>query len=160
AHSPRQAMTRARRRLLLAVPLAICAGAALVETHLVSDRAAQLRALRARHAGLARELADATRQEQLAVRELQHAEQQLAQLAPHRPALSGAAAPPADSAAGWLTRTKQLRALFALHPAHRIPEIQLLDDADWLRVARDASFETDAQRRQAAAALRTAAKNK
>jgi hypothetical protein len=41
-----------------------------------------------------------------------------------------------------------------------IPELELLLDEDWLRIARDAGFETDTQQRRALAALREAAKSR
>src|SRR5690606_39014754 len=54
----------------------------------------------------------------------------------------------------WLVREKRLRELVKEAPPHAIPELRLLTDDDWLRVARAARLDTMDNRRRALAALR------
>ena len=90
-------------------------------------------------------------------RDLTAAERQLS-------ALPRAPIPPADSEPArvaemqaWLARVKRLKQLFANQPALRIPEMQLLQESDWL-TATDHPLETEAQLRIALAQVREAAR--
>lgn len=149
------------RHLLLAVALVALVGAGLHEARVISAQRAQRQALLRRTAELERELADLRRQRDATTRELQLAEQQLAQLPPLNATATNEADRTRDTEVkAWLARVKQLRQLSAAHPDRQIPELRLLTDEDWLKVARQSSFETDEQRRQALADLRTAAKRK
>jgi hypothetical protein len=58
----------------------------------------------------------------------------------------------------WARRTKALRHLVEQSPDQYIPELALLDDVEWLRVARD-PFETADEKRRVFAHLRDLAKN-
>ncbi|HVW19950.1 MAG TPA: hypothetical protein VHC86_01940 [Opitutaceae bacterium] len=58
----------------------------------------------------------------------------------------------------WLARVKRLKQLFAERADRRIPELGLLTDDDWLRVARWASLGGEADERKAMGAARNAAK--
>ena len=58
----------------------------------------------------------------------------------------------------WLDRVKHLKQLFVQRPDQRIPELELLTDDDWLRVARWASLDDAASERQAMGDARNAAK--
>lgn len=63
------------------------------------------------------------------------------------------------TAASWLARADQLRAAFQRTPEKSIPEIQLLDEKDWLDAAKD-KMDTDQELRQAMGSLRNAAETK
>lgn len=148
-----------RRRLLLLLPLGALAATVALQALRLDRTRVQLAAARTQNASLQRELSLARRNQHTAERDLGAAETQLAQLAPAAPspgAPSGLSADPL--VASWLGRTRQLRALLERNPSHAIPELQHLTAEDWLRVAREAAFDTDEQRRQALAGLRHAAK--
>ena len=144
--------------ILFGTVFAALAGTGLYEARLISAQRDQEQALLRRTADLERQVTDLRRQRDTTARDLQLAEQQLTQL-------PASAAPAADrprdaEVKAWLARVKQLRQLSAAHPDRQIPEMCLLIDDDWLQVARQASFDTEDQRRQAFASLRTAAKKK
>lgn len=151
-----------RLRLLLFVT-ALAAGLGLVvfETRLVSAQRAQSQLLTQQIADSTRQLTALRRQRDGTARDIALAEQQLARLPPVTLATQSSAAGARDLATeAWVARTQQLRALAAENPAQLIPEMKLLTDEDWMRVAQHAAFETDAQRRKALAALRHTAKVK
>jgi len=60
----------------------------------------------------------------------------------------------------WIRRMKQLRRLFDELPAQRIPEMEFLNDEDWLRVAHAARLDSEHATRRALAAIRDAASEK
>lgn len=144
--------------ILFGAAFATLAGTGLYEARLISAQREQGQTLLRRTADLERQIADLGRHRAATARDLQLAEQQLTQL----PASAATAADRTRDAEvkAWLARVKQLRQLSAAHPDRQIPEMGLLTDDDWLQVARQASFDTDDQRRQAFARLRTAAKRK
>ena len=84
------------RHLLLAVALVALVGTGLHEARVISNQSAQRQALLRRTAELERELADLRRQRDATTRELQLAEQQLAQLPAPNPA--------AATDGGWVMR--------------------------------------------------------
>lgn len=133
-------------------------GATFYGASILAAQNAQLQSLAARTADLARQLNAAQRQHQSTAHELQLAETQLAQLTAPLPATP--AGPHDAEIQAWLARVSQLRQLLTATAAANIPECRLLTDEDWLTVARAAAFATDEQRRQALAALRTAAKRR
>jgi hypothetical protein len=59
-----------------------------------------------------------------------------------------------------LERMRQVRQLFAQRPAQQIPELQLLSDADWLRLAQQTNWATEDETREAMAEVRDTAKSK
>ncbi len=144
--------------ILFGAAFAALVGTGLYEARLISAQREQGQTLLRRTADLESQIADLGRQRATTARDLQLAEQQLTQL----PASAATAADRTRDAEvkAWLARVKQLRQLSAAHPDRQIPEMGLLTDDDWLQVARQASFDTDDQRRQAFASLRTAAKRK
>lgn len=60
----------------------------------------------------------------------------------------------------WLKLTNRMRQLFAQHPDQAIPELALLTPLDWLRLAREASLDSEAGVRKSLSAVRTEAKTK
>lgn len=57
----------------------------------------------------------------------------------------------------WLLRVKRLQQVFDERPDQRTPEMKLLQDEDWLRVAKNASLDSDEHVRRALADIRAAA---
>lgn len=146
-----------RNKLLLVAFLALGSALAVFETRLVSTQRAEQHAISTRLDEARLALARAQHQRDGLARDLALAEQQLTRASAltvpvHAPTAAD------QTVAAWHARAKQLRALAAAQPASLIPELKLLTDEDWLRVAQTAAFATDEQRRQALAALRTAAK--
>lgn len=144
--------------LLFGIMFTALVGTGLYEARLIAAQREQRQSDLRRTADLERQIADLRRQRDTTARDLHLAEQQLTQL----PASAATAADRTRDTAvkAWLGRVKQLRQLSAAHPDRQIPEMGLLTDDDWLQIARQASFDTDDQRRQAFAGLRTAAKRK
>ncbi|MEO5958371.1 MAG: hypothetical protein ABIR80_04605 [Opitutaceae bacterium] len=66
----------------------------------------------------------------------------------------------ADEVARWLRRVKQLKQAFAEHPAQRIPQLEMLNDHDWVDIARDAQLETPEGLERALASARVEAKSR
>ena len=60
----------------------------------------------------------------------------------------------------WPARVSQLKQCFELNPAARIPEIKLLDEADWLTVAKDFPMQTENDYRLAMSAIRSNGEHK
>jgi hypothetical protein len=69
-------------------------------------------------------------------------------------------APHAAEIAMRIERMRQLRQLFAQRPDQQIPELQLLSDADWLRLAQQTNWATEDETREAMAEVRDVAKSK
>lgn len=89
--------------------------------------------------------------------ELAMARKQLAEIESLRSAATAGESDP-NGLRAWLAREKRLREMVKEQPDQCIPELQLLTDDDWLRVARDARLDTPEHRRRALATLRDAAK--
>lgn len=60
----------------------------------------------------------------------------------------------------WVRGVKQLKQLFDRHPNEKIPELAVLDDQNWLSLARRAQLDTEDHRRRAFAIVRNSAKSK
>jgi hypothetical protein len=83
------------------------------------------------------------------------AEGELAQLPRQIPAASDSEKTAIEA---WLARVKRLQAQFKSDPAIGIPEMRLLTESDWLKVAASASFDSDEGLRRAEGAIRDRAK--
>ena len=154
---PPPAMTL-RRFVLLAAALAAGVGSASFETWATIRHRAQPLALR-QHATLLEKQIAATRARLDATRsELASTERELAAL----PALADTDASRARDfeVAAWLARVQTLNQLLTQNPAQRIPELQLLDDEDWLNASRSVETDTEEHRRLALANLRCRAKQR
>jgi len=150
-----------RLRLLLSLLLLVGAVSIGFEAAAFAARRAEAHALERSVAAADRALAQLDRHRTALARDLALAEEQLARIPPVRlPDAADAATGDERVVAAWLARAVRLRALAAATPAARIPEMTLLDEEDWLRVAQTAAFDTEPQRRQALARLRTAAKSR
>lgn len=151
-------MNRRMRLLGLgAALLALAAGSFQVHRLGVRQRQ-ELAALAAHHAAL-EQAATAQRRDSAALQsEIEAASRQLAALP--------APADPAErtrerEVQSWVARVKKLRQLFADRPQQGIPELRLLDDADWLRHARTLDhLEREQDIREALAAIRNQASAK
>lgn len=60
----------------------------------------------------------------------------------------------------WPSRVTQLKECLSLNPESRIPEMQLLDEGDWMSVVKDYPMKTEEDYRRALSGLRSAAENK
>lgn len=149
------ATTRARL-LVAAVSLATITGG-IYGLRVILDQREEIRMLQQRADQRARDAATLRRQHDGTARELSMAELQLARLAP-RSIDSGSARQMEIRA--WLACLKRLKQLVTEKPEHSIPELRLLTDDDWLRVARRVELETDEHVRKALATLRDTAKGK
>ena len=151
-------MNRRRSLLLGMLGLLALAGAASYEAMLAAQQRRELDAA-ARELDAARAALRAQRERTAALdRDLAAAEKQLAELPAPRADDLGAAQ--RAELRAWLARVQELKQRFEKNPAQRVPEMALLTEADWLRCARRASFETSDDARAALAAVRAAGKQK
>jgi len=89
------------------------------------------------------------------VKRLRSEAQQTTQLKP------GNAGDPIESAAlTWVNRVARLKQRLEQVPEARIPEVQLLDEEDWLAVVKGRPLDTDTDYRRALSALRSAGEGK
>lgn len=123
----------------------------------LGQREAALAELRNRCGQLAAERDRGQRDRAAAEQELAAAARQLAALQQIRASDQATAAAADGERKAWLARVRQLQRDFAARPDQRIPEMQWLTDADWLRVARLAELATEEGKRRARAAIRDAA---
>lgn len=80
-------------------------------------------------------------------------EQRIAAEAKARAAAASASAH-AEDVSAWLARWKQVKQSFANQPDQWIPELQLLEDSDWLNMTRRITLDSEADLRKARAAIR------
>ncbi len=137
-----------------------CAGLALatltgVATHAARQQRHERDALAARIHLLETEAATLKTAVSLALEEVAQAEAQLAKL-PEVKKNPGEFETKA-STGDWLARVKRLRTFFAENPDQRIPEMNLLNDADWLRAAATGRWGNDDDLRATLASIRTVA---
>lgn len=143
--------------IALAAGLAFCA----YTGHQISRQEVRLDAIRRRLAQAQREaLEGQTRQSELE-RELMAAREELAARAEQDVATSARLGTDAVEIKKWITRVQHLRQLFAQRPDQHIPELKLLNDLDWLAIARRIpGFENERDRRESFAVVRDLAKTK
>jgi hypothetical protein len=144
-----------RYRMVAAIALFAIIGVAGFQANLVRQRRNELDALAMRRTQLAREISGARKSLGATERDLAQAERQLADLTP---AVDANLVPDRRGEIDeWLARVKRLRGLFDEQPSQRIPELKLLTDADWLRLAKAARFDSDLEIRKTMAQVRTVA---
>lgn len=68
--------------------------------------------------------------------------------------------PSSVAAKSWVARVNLLKARLEQSPGASVPELQLLDEEDWLAAVKDPKLETEEDYRRAFAALRNSAQNK
>jgi hypothetical protein len=156
----RRRLVSTRTLVVVAVSIAAVAGT-IYEARVATRQREQLQALQNRSAQWEQQTAALRRERDDTLKELKIAERQLAELSP----TTGISQSSAERAReteikAWLARVKQLKRLFAENPARQIPEMQLLTDDDWLRVAKQAELDSDMTMRKALATVRDAAKAK
>ncbi|HEY1109189.1 MAG TPA: hypothetical protein VGE76_11170, partial [Opitutaceae bacterium] len=142
------------RSLLIFTSVTAVAGLALIEAVALARQREELARLQREIAATRREIASLQRPSPQAARDAE------ANLEPAATAVADPALVRQKLACEWVVRAKKLKQLFAERPEQNIPEMALLADDDWLRVARLASFEDEHATRKALGALRTSAKSK
>lgn len=154
-------MTTRRIVLLVTLWLAV-AGLCLFLGQRVQQRRAELGVARSRAVDLAAQAAQLKAKIAQLAQEVTHAEQDLASLPPPATSAADATVTPErqDMMAAWMVRLRRLHQLFDERADQRIPEMRLLTDADWLRVAKRSNLDTTEGAREALAAIRTAAAEK
>jgi len=136
---------------------ALCA--VFCEVRLGARQRDALHAARARHDALTAQLERLHRESAAAEEALTTARQALvAQEKKIGENRDGSTSAIGDETNAWLARLQEVRDVMAQHPEVGIPELSLLSDREWLRIAKDAQFETPEQIRKSLAALRNAAK--
>jgi RNA polymerase sigma factor (sigma-70 family) len=139
------------QKSIVAVSIAAAVGAGFWQFHQNSSRRNQMHLLEQRVASVAAQMTDARAQRDdasLRVRAAEREEQRLRELASSAPQLrqqlsqikaaaDGPQDEPTDPAVkAWLERVEALKALPASMPDKAIPELALLQDDDWIEVAR------------------------
>jgi len=173
------------QKSLIAATLTAAVGAGVYEAHRASELQTQVAALQQSHPPLAADSSQWLQQRDDFSNQLSSARQEIETLRSNTaelPRLRGevarlrererelallkaAAAPSApdpvlESVKSWAARASQLRQRLDQTPDQRIPELALLAEKDWLDAVKNSErLETDAEYRQAAANLRTGAKN-
>lgn len=147
-------MTRSRLVLLGLAWLALLAFAGHEFRAAAQNRAAH-DAAKAELRRLRHEADDLRRASSATTAEIALAEKQLEAAAPAVVSDRGAAQQ--NEIASWVDRVKRLRQLFADQPEIAIPEMRLLTEDDWLRVAKNARFDTEKSTRLALAEMRATA---
>jgi hypothetical protein len=147
------------QNVFLTSALVALAGTVIFETRIVVRQRGDLEATQKRAVSEARRVARLRGEHDAAQENLVSAEKQLAGL-PMPPVLDPAGAARQGEIKAWLARLKQLQRLVAERPNQSIPELRLLADEDWLRVAQDAAFADEHDLRRALGNLRRAASNK
>jgi hypothetical protein len=152
-------MTLPRAAVLVFAWLAIATGAGYA-TYVTRRQRVELDTLAARARQLEAEAAMRRQEHTSTGQELTQAEAQLS-------ALPASIADDANVPSGrraeidaWVARVQRLRAAFDNHPSQRIPEMQFLQDRDWLRIAKTAALETEEDIRRTRATVRTSALNR
>ncbi len=147
-----------RKQLILAA----CCWCALVgtagfEARLISKQREQLAALRLAADARQHQLERLRREQDELRTELTEAERQLGDLPPPPEGASRRTPEHLAEMQAWLARLKQLRREFEQRPDQRIPEMRLLGDGDWLRLAKISRLDSEDSIRKAMAEIRGAA---
>jgi len=153
-------MTKPRFIALMAAWLAL-AGTAGYQYRAATQERTALHVQQTRLEQLKQEITALEQARDDALGELSAAEDNLVQIAP----LAAPSEGPLDShrdvtTKAWLARLKRIQEFFSADPGRRIPEMDLLDDDDWIGLARDARFDNDAEMRTVSSAVRSEAKGK
>jgi hypothetical protein len=156
----RQRLVPTRTLVVVAVSIAAVAGT-IYEARIATRQREQLQALQSRSAQWEQQIAALRRERDETLEELKIAERQLTELSPATETSQSSAERAREiEVRAWLARVKQLKRLFSENPSRQIPEMQLLTDDDWLRVAKQAELDSDMTMRKALAAVRDAAKSR
>jgi RNA polymerase sigma factor (sigma-70 family) len=177
------AMTTLQKTLVTATA-AVLAGAGIYEAHQTSQLRDQVQTLQQQQAPLADEIRELQRQRDDATNRLALSQQEAAQskqdaselprlrgevarlraTGQQSARLNGTSADPNDpftqSVLALSARAVELQRRLEQMPDKQIPEMRLLGADDWLRAAKDATFDTDADVRKAFSKLRRFAKDK
>lgn len=147
-----------RARLLLFFAIACLLAIALAAPRFALRYRRQLDAQPAAVARWEDQIREARQQRDALLRQLKAAQQR-----PARAATTDIAPLPAPDLAQlteterWVRQVKQLKQLFAQQPEQSIPELGLLDDHDWLGLARRVQLDTEEHRQRAFAIVRNGA---
>lgn len=146
-----------RQKLTFALVLGLLLAIAGGEAWLLSPESARHAALEAEIRRLESEIDRWSERSTSAQRELENARAAAAAAEAAAPATVNPLLSTRERDA-WLARARQLKQLFASRPDQAIPELRLLTDRDWLRLAKDARFDSGEQIKKALAQARTQAK--
>lgn len=144
---------------LFPIAAVVVLGTALVQGALaINRRTEEIDRLRAQTLAAETGLATLRRALDATAHEAQLAARQLDELNPPHLAPASETHPTrVVETAGWIARVKHVRNLFERHPDHKIYELRLLDDADWLRLTHRLKFENEMHGYAALHAVRQAA---
>ena len=148
------------RSVMVASATLIVVGAALFEIRVIFRQRSQLHVLQRRSTELETQIATLRSQRDDAARELVESERQLVKLRSSPTRESSVTEARRAEVKNWLASVKHLKRLLEQRPELAIPEMQLLTNDDWLRVAKQAEVDTDDHLRKALATLRDTAKGK
>ncbi|MEO7413323.1 MAG: hypothetical protein ABIZ81_08190 [Opitutaceae bacterium] len=129
--------------------------------HRISRQQVQLEAARRRLGQAKREASEERTRQSEAERELMATRAEVAALADQDAATNTGPGTDAVEIRKWIARVQQLRQLLAQRPDQQIPELKLLNELDWLAVARRIQgFKDEADQRESLATVRNQAKMK
>lgn len=146
--------------LIFATLLTVTAGLGYYASSIIAEHEGHRKLILSHTADLERQLLNTRRQIDSTVRDVDLAEQQLSRLPQTRSDSLPTQSSTESEVQAWLARLRQLRQLASSQPDRQIPEMRLLTDDDWLRLARQVSLGSDEQRHAAFALLRKTAKMK
>lgn len=149
-----------RKRVIIAV-ITLCVALTLTEAIWIKSQQTMLQALLSKQSALADERDSLLAKATAVAKELAAAEQQLATI--HAETAAATERSNTDREVEirfWIQRLKKLRTLFTDRREQSIPELALLKDSDWLRIAKENDVDTPEHARQALAAARSRAKAK
>jgi RNA polymerase sigma factor (sigma-70 family) len=141
------------RKVALSALAAAVVGGAVVEIHRHQRQRAELAALQQEERTLSARIEALRRERESSARRREEIEARLARRQSESPAVELDA-----EVAAWFSRVTRLKQLAAESPQWSVPELRLLTDGHWFDLARDAVFDTDAERRGLLKALRDAAR--
>lgn len=153
-------MVPSSRRLLIATLalLLLGTGGLVYERRRLDEETRHTAETRARQDTLSRRLREVRLNHESLLRELADTRRQLADQAGQAPTTPAAGSESAVETGPWLARLQTIRHLFATHPETSIPELQYLQDSDWILLTREAELDTEEHIRKSLAVLRDAGK--
>lgn len=142
---------------VIAVALTFCG----YTGHQISRQQAQLKAARESLKQAQREASEWRSRQSEAERELTATREELAARSDEDLAMTTRLGTDAAEIRKWINRVQRLRQLLAQRPDQHIPELKLLNDLDWLAIARRIpGLENEADQRESFAEVRSLAKTK
>lgn len=148
----------ARILLIATLALLLGAGGLVYEKRILSEETRHTMEERSRQDTLGRRLREARLNHESLLRELADTRRQIADQTGQAPTAQAANNESAVETGPWLARIQTIRHLFATHPETSVPELQYLQDSDWILLTREAELDTEEHIRKSLATLRDAGK--